>query len=758
MPESRKRKRDDDELAYDASLDLMCNEFFAILEGARPLNPELSKIVIEGDLRAFNNLLLQIGDFDFNAIDDEGNTLIHLIMIHGYSSEHKEILAHLLNISTINPNVNNYGGFAPIHLATCKTDFEFLTILLTSTLVDVDSTAQNDQNDTALNLSIRRNMNFNFDILLKRSSQRTIALAIRLAAETGNLTKLTWFLENRVNDDLNDFLGQYKSIILSDLRPTSLDTKPAPVTTTLREIVYNQDKYDTGVLFPSDSRMKLGHSISLDSSTPIGYNIYLPEGEIKSVIVNVYGGTCKYDRTSEMFKPTPYLNQTSLFFVQQGIAYIELNLIDLLELEHHQRRMPENIHTRLHASIDKFYRIIHYSPEALHPSCKKLRNKSLFLMGASYGGRTAVKQAELYPRTYSGYISYEGALSAEMALKSDVYTHAFQYQEWLCPKRGIEKICDPVMVIHNFDDNNVNVKVTLDWYNKALSCGKKRFIHLLINPNRSPITTPEINIGHSYPQDPSVFNWLMNSIVDFTQQDLSKTSTLSSWRALKYDILANKNNKSSSLQDHFVSKVYRLYKNRELKSLDLSDVAPYLYSLYCINNITSEAFSKHLEILNALSFVDDNAIRLIVNLEEADLFINFLKQRYLLIDNATFDTTLKLKEALFFIIKDALLGKNTSTLSKNVRDTFVRWFFWANPSQCEFFLQLNGLKHSLEPMLNEAHQVVINTINLERKNIAHLWQQIAKRVHNELKPKAILNTYLQTEQNFEPGIRKNKLV
>ena len=79
-----------------------------------------------------------------------------------------------------------------------------------------------------------------------------------------------------------------------------------------------------------------------------------------------------------------------------------------------------------------------------------------FLYGMSFGGGNAVRQAELYPGTFNGYISHDGVISREMGRKSErVYRLA--YKSWLDPAQlsEMDKIKDRLLILHNKDDGNV---------------------------------------------------------------------------------------------------------------------------------------------------------------------------------------------------------------------------------------------------------------------------------------------------------------
>jgi hypothetical protein len=213
-----------------------------------------------------------------------------------------------------------------------------------------------------------------------------------------------------------------------------------------------------------------GEPIILDNNNSIGYNINLPKGDVKGILVEVYGGG------SNVVKPRN-LDEITKFLLSKNTAVITLNLVDLLKLKVHQLVMPEDLHEEVHASINAFYQIIHNKPETLHPSLECLKNKKIFLYGTSFGGMNTERHAEKYPNTFNGYISLNGALSIEMIEKSDIesnrnYTKEKIAGKYLCPQNI--KLNDDArhLIIHNLNDSNVNPMVSIDYYANAKKADK----------------------------------------------------------------------------------------------------------------------------------------------------------------------------------------------------------------------------------------------------------------------------------------------
>lgn len=375
-----------------------------------------------------------------------------------------------------------------------------------------------------------------------------------------------------IYSDLPKITGKFKSDSLSSSRP--------------QEIIFNQNNYDKDVKLPrfnnfykegKELRLEKGtaikntdtetygssHYIPVEEDVPVGYNIYVPKGDIKAVIVIVYGGYNIEQRTKKMKKPNPtdYFIQNLL---SKGIAVVELNLVNLLKLSTAQSNMPLDTHNELHGSINRFFQALKQADENLHPDLKNLIGKKVYLYGASYGGRTALRHAELYPDTFDGYISHDGGISP--MVWSD-------YSPWIMPMTKnkdsdimINEIKQPILLLHNFDDNNVNIKATLDWYNKAKKIGKGGLVQLFISREGNSLskatntssTIDLIEKGHFLPEK-EVYKDYINAITSFILKGLGQLPSVRDWKNTYYDIYANKNFKSATLNEKFISEAFRIY-------------------------------------------------------------------------------------------------------------------------------------------------------------------------------------------------------
>jgi dienelactone hydrolase len=313
------------------------------------------------------------------------------------------------------------------------------------------------------------------------------------------------------------------------------------------KIVYNLEGYDEGVTISAPENSELGAPLALNPEAPIGYVINVPPGEIKGVEVNAYGGHSKNDRKEAINKPGG-LGSEDQALLANGIAVVKLNLVDFLKLDVYQNRMPSDLHDKLHESINQFWETIHHTPENLSPSLLGIKGKPIFLRGGSWGGRTAIRHAQLFPKTFSGYISFDGSISTEMDPKSDrslvgIREGALAH---LDPASHIQDIQDRILLIHNANDNNVNLKVSLDFYDKAKKQGKENLLSVHINHKGNAYERNQgaWNTGHFTPDSSHVeFDNQVNAVSNFILHGPDKLPELTSWRTVKYNTISDRNYK-----------------------------------------------------------------------------------------------------------------------------------------------------------------------------------------------------------------------
>lgn len=386
-----------------------------------------------------------------------------------------------------------------------------------------------------------------------------------------------------------DDLEQFTKMVFPSNSVTH-ERNPQPTkATSPRLIVCNQEGYDDDVTINCTA----GAPLKLSDGTPIGYNVHLPHGDVKAVFTSVYGGVNKSERTKSMSFPGR-LNPLQAFLLTHGIAIVTLNLVDLRELDVSQTSMSDEFHARLHDSIDTYFHAL--NDATLDPQLVELRGKPNYLYGASFGGRTAIRHAELKPRTFAGYLSHAGALDFATLQTSDsvltlgrVYSNAH-----LDPFHYIETIEKPVLLLHNIDDNNVHISVTLSWFKKALRIleplGREHLIRLLVVEQGNPIPDREVglhNKGHFIPTDVDTFTRMATHILRFITNGPSALPIVSRLTAEVAEGFAYQSLPRARLLDRFLSEALSISFKHKHQTID------------------DQTWNEHyLPIYQALAFVD----------------------------------------------------------------------------------------------------------------------------------------------------------
>lgn len=220
--------------------------------------------------------------------------------------------------------------------------------------------------------------------------------------------------------------------------------------------------------------------------------------------------------------------------------------------------MSEILHEKVHNSIHLFAETLKTNPEALHADLAQLKNKPVYLYGASFGGRDAIRHAELYPTDFDGYISHNGGLDYRTLDESRRIRGGkwLTFSPWIDPINDVERIERPLLLFHNMDDNNVNPKVTLSFAQKARLLNKSVQVQFFHSGNRST----DYNKGHFLPTDEEGFNLYLETILHFIATNgKSKIPAISDWKRHRYGVAASKNIRSADPQKKAVAEAYRLY-------------------------------------------------------------------------------------------------------------------------------------------------------------------------------------------------------
>ena len=536
-------------------------------------------------------------------------------------------------------------------------------------------------------------------------------------------------------------------------------TKDNPLDNTFLEpskIVYNLDRYDEGVHIENEPYLTKGLPLATEEDIPISYVVHLPQGEVKSVLVQVYGGGNTENKSRLLDIPTPSAGMDAKL-QQEGVAIIHLNLIDLLTPHTSFDEMDQTLHERLHQSIHTFYEVIKNHPEKLDASLARLKDKPLTLRGSSFGGRTTVKHAELYPQTFDYYISFDGALSPKMLRKSDIIPGTIRYktdramesEAWSSPTNGIENIKDPILLVHNVDDNNVNLKVTMDWYKKADAAGKSPLIRMLIMDKGNAFNYREHhNTGHYLASDVKSVERLSYLITQFTSEGPSNLPEYTNWVGYKYEMVANQNYISASVEESFIAQAHRLYrKTKSVMPTDetLSDI---YYTFHYLHNIDPKALMNDLSTLHDAGLLTDEVLTRGLQ-AHLKAFLNYFKESEGLIDQMPNDLNMDalITKPLLEKYKAALLEEPSGEHLK--RSPLLTSLFLANPSLIQKVsnYQLDpAVQHDMEQAKDNFRAV----IKEEKQLIRSLWRAAARETLQREKGRKTLRLGQVAKQEPSP--------
>lgn len=473
-------------------------------------------------------------------------------------------------------------------------------------------------------------------------------------------------------------------------------------------IIHNNTLYaDEGTCSPANVYCQKGKEIFYQKN-PIGYTIYmLPVVKPKAILVEFYGGYKKADLKDSAMRPED-LMEWEKELNEDGILIIKLNVPDLLINTKFQFDMDKNIHDIIQGSVDYFYKMLKKgsgsfinTPKNLEdiPQYKdeKIRNNKelfgfrdieklpVFLYGASFGGRGSVRHAEMFPGTFDGYISHDGALSFKTLDESGalilggVKRMNTKNAEWLSPmdekSKGdddakISKIRDDIHVIHNMDDNNVNIRVSQAWVDRAEKVrlkmmqknkGKPTFMlsfKKFAQGNLTPDQQNDLhNKGHYTGHDPSyakdiigfingvIENKYANKISATTGKNKdskkilkeAKTQNLQKYQVKAGSTLAGGQQLFNRLplQEQFLAEAYAYYlrhpdeqqKILELLSSPTPNVPPFqsLYYAVKIVNDDKKIQGAVSQVVGALSDKKSLVLKNFLS-KQLPIFINFVKE------------------------------------------------------------------------------------------------------------------------------------
>lgn len=299
-------------------------------------------------------------------------------------------------------------------------------------------------------------------------------------------------------------------------------------------LVYNNEGFESDKVRPSGANNIRGNKIEING-IKVGYNIYFPKelNHDSALIVHVYGGSGPRPGWDD-YEPG-HLSYSSLNWLENNMVVAELNLPDRFARDWvHQGQLSEAQQNEIHKAIDNFFQIIKNSPNSLLESGntkirKQLRYLSTmpkYLYGASFGGRTAVRHLQLYPDTFDGAISHDGAF--------DVASTWEWSPRYLWPIEYINNLEQRVLLLHNMDDARVNVSESINFHNALLKAHKKTELFLTLQGNPVPRSGwKDLSLkGHGRPTRQDYFRDYNHKIIDFikgnppTAEEVSKQAQL----------------------------------------------------------------------------------------------------------------------------------------------------------------------------------------------------------------------------------------
>lgn len=324
-------------------------------------------------------------------------------------------------------------------------------------------------------------------------------------------------------------------------------------------LIYNQHGYIAGF---ASSDAKTGNPLFYND-IPVGYSIHIPENP-KGIFTEVYGGGDTIFKTNkEDLRP---LHKALLSL---NVAVIRLNLVDVhysnpLRLGRTpQQKMRKETFAGVQESIHHFCSTFKSTPEILHEDLKHLKGLPLFLFGQSFGGLVTLRHAELFPGqdSFDGYISLNGGLSGDMPGWSE-NRDRWWYLDDVNETAEIQKITQPILLLHTATDSNVNMEATNNWAKKARKILFKNHIPLKVIYSTQINPAAVEGEGHYIPKSGGAFNEYVETIHHFitTKEDLDRLSAQTALTVFQWELYANKMLRHSTAQEKFLSEAFKFFK------------------------------------------------------------------------------------------------------------------------------------------------------------------------------------------------------
>lgn len=427
------------------------------------------------------------------------------------------------------------------------------------------------------------------------------------------------FLEQMYVNYHDFFLGDERFIQAPEAEKMAYQSQTIPLEHVIpHQIISNQDFYNEGIEIEKDVQKSLIRGAPFRASEgPLGYTIALPEGPPVSVLVNVYGGGTKEDRLDIAFRPQA-LDPVSSEALRNGVVHIDLNLPDLLENDTEQEQYRPEYIQKLQSCIHQFYETLRTNPESLHPQLSFLKNEDipLFLKGASFGGGMVMKQAEQYPKTWSGYISHDGSLPLNE--KTDFYD--FQNRPLsLGENFDFSRLQDPLLIMANAADNNVSVRVATRFIEKALEAGKDNLLETLTTYSPFKLLENPYDSGHYLPEESIDLTNYAATLIRFTQKSQSdelnikasgdQKASLFQWRQTRDLLRSYLFDKTATSEEVFLGYAMKKTLERGRKNpLTYQDLKSLFYTMKWTSDDQergAESLESRMQVLLKYGLIED---------------------------------------------------------------------------------------------------------------------------------------------------------
>ncbi|MCE3044218.1 S9 family peptidase [Legionella sp. 16cNR16C] len=512
------------------------------------------------------------------------------------------------------------------------------------------------------------------------------------------------------------------------------------------DVIYNNDGYDLNnelknlSLYPDISCRK-GSALKFND-TPIGYNIRFPHGndETKKILVVIYGGHQTNNKQEFAYTPmgsklSPSNKALNKALLEKNVVTIMLNLPDLLELEVFQGQMPEELFRKIQACVNYFYTVIKDKPESIDTRLSALRDKPLFLTGASFGGLMTMRHAELYPKTFDGYISRSGILSGQKEDEVDFLSRG-ELSAYLNPAEDneIEKITEPVLLLHNMDDNNVVVSVTLDFYKKFRQKNTAELATLVTTPiGSAAVLNSHINKGHAMPSNPKHFERLVHSMTKFMEQGASQVPGLSRLREYLGKKKANTFVKNSTITRKFLGEALELNKRCKHRFIDVPkywelDYKQLYARLYYSASLSRYKSLLQTEMLRLQDKMTDEHISKLLALQSEIFFeyINEISSENLMPDSLSDREEFAKNPAVIEAFKEIFSQLDQAKASTVFYILFN--LYKANPDLLTPVIQQLDKDPIFCDDLEKAKEKFIHTLEKKKSLTFTIWKQVAEKV------------------------------